>query len=186
MGDIYIIKSPSHRVYIGQTIYDYKDRFRDHLYDAFDPKKDHCKKLNRAIRKYGKDQMNVNLIRKCCSQKELDHYEDFYIRIFNSIRSGYNIKHGGKGGPHTEETKIKISRGVKGIPKPQSMKTNLSKSRNKHGLPMYMIKCKNGYRIVNHPVQDGRERKITSSCYTEEEKKNMALEYLTMLNKQLL
>ena len=41
-GEIYLIKSPSNKIYIGQTIYDHMTRWRDHIYDALDPKKDHC------------------------------------------------------------------------------------------------------------------------------------------------
>ena len=98
MGDLYIIKSPKHKVYIGQTTVDYITRFREHIYDACDPKKDHCKKLNRAIRKYGKEYFYVGLLIKCETLEELNYYEHFFIRIFESIKSGSKIKEGGRTG----------------------------------------------------------------------------------------
>ncbi len=182
MGEIYMIKSPSDKIYIGQTIYNFENRWRDHIYDAFDPKKDHCKILNRAIRKYGKDNFYVTLIKKC-DIDNLDENEIFYIKVFNSLKPlGYNIKEGGKSGRHSEETKLKIKNSLKGVPKSLEMRQKLSKSRNKAGLPMYLLKIKNGYRISNHPKQNGRERKITTLQLSDEEKLKIALEYLNKLN----
>jgi group I intron endonuclease len=186
MGEIYLIRSPSYKTYVGQTIYDYSSRWRDHCYDAFDPKKDHCKKLNRAIRKYGKESFHIELILKCETIEELNKNEDRYIRIFNSIKDGYNIKEGGKNGKHSEATKIKIGNAVRDIPKPDTMRFNLSKTRNTAGLPMYVIKHPNGYRVVNHPNQKGRERKITSRQIPDNVKLEMALAYLDKCNKNEL
>lgn len=183
MGDIYIVRSISNKIYVGQTTYDYLDRWRDHIYDALDPKKDHCKKLNRAIRKYGKNTFYVGVLKECSSINELNHYEDLYIRVFDSIKNGYNIKNGGQNGKHSDETKKKIGDSVRGVPKSESMKKNLSKSRNKHGFPMYLIKHKNGYRVVNHPKQYGKEKSFTSSHWSDEQKYALALEYLNNLNK---
>jgi len=181
-GEIYLIKSPSDKIYIGQTIYGYLNRWRDHIYDALDPKKDHCKLLNRAIRKYGKENFFITLL-KTCAIEDLNKYEQFYINVYNSMKPhGYNLKEGGSNGKHLNETKIKISQKLKNVPKSQEMRLNLSKSRNKYNLPMYVIKHINGYRIVNHPNQNGRERKITHSKYTDEEKLKIALDYLNYLN----
>lgn len=182
MGEIYLIKSPSHKIYIGQTIYNHIDRFRDHVYDAFDPKKDHCKKLNRAIRKYGKESFYIELVTKCDTITQLNTYERLYIRIFDSIKNGYNIKQGGRNGKHSEKTKIKIGKALKGKPKPQSMKINLSKSRNKHGLPMYMIKSRGGYRVVNHPLQNGKDKHFLSKSCGDKYNYDRALKYLKELN----
>lgn len=183
LGHIYLIKSPSNKIYVGQTKYYYMNRYRDHIYDAFDPKKDHCKKLNHAIRKYGKNSFYVDLIRSCDSQEQLDKYEAFYIKIFDSVRNGYNIKNGGFCGTHNESSKKKISESLKGKPKVLSMRENLSKARNKYGLPMYVIKSSRyGYRVVNHPKQNGREKSFTSRSFTNEENLKLALEYLKELN----
>ena len=181
-GEIYLIKSPSNKIYIGQTIHGYLERWRDHIYDAFDPKKDHCKLLNRAIRKYGKDSFFITLLKRCAIE-DLNKYEKFYMSVYNSLKpNGYNLKEGGSNGKHLLETKIKIRDKLKGVPKSQEMRLNLSKSRNKHNLPMYIIKHKNGYHVINHPKQNGRERKITHSKYTDEEKYEIALKYLDYLN----
>lgn len=181
-GEIYLIKSPSNKIYIGQTIHDRTTRWRDHIYDALDPKKDHCKLLNRAIRKYGKESFFITLLKRC-ALKDLNKYEQFYINVFNSMKPfGYNLKEGGSNGKHLMETRIKISNKLLGVPKSQEMRLNLSKSRNRYNLPMYIIKHKNGYRVVNHPNQNGRERKITHSKYTDNEKFKIAHDYLNYLN----
>ena len=181
-GEIYLIKSISNKIYIGQTRYGYLNRWRDHIYDAFDKKKNHCRILNAAIRKYGKDKFYITLLKKCLI-KDMDYYEKFYIKVFNSLKPhGYNIKEGGSSSPHSMETKMKIRNKLINIPKTNEMRLNLSKSRNKHGYPMYLIKYKNGYRVVNHPNQNGIERKIIHSKYTDNEKNQIAFEYLKYLN----
>lgn len=185
-GEIYLVKSPNHKVYIGQTIYGWKERWRDHIYDANDIKKDHCKKLNRAIRKYGSQTFYVTVLKKCETLKGLNKMEIFYIKVFDSISNGYNIKEGGRNGLHSKESRLKISKSLKGRPKSQHMRERLSKTTNKSGLPMYVIKIKNGYRVVNHPKQrkNGRscEKKITHSKYTDDEKLQIALNHLEYLN----
>lgn len=63
-------------------------------------------------------------------------------------------------------------------------KLNLSKSHKKDDLPMYLVKIKErphiyhygGYAVVNHPYLSNRH--FTSKKFTDEEKYNMALNYL--------
>jgi group I intron endonuclease len=71
------------------------------------------KLLKRAIKKYGKDNFTRTILRSDVSSlKELNLWEDFYIRLFGSrnLEIGYNIVPGGnKGGfAHTEEAIEKI------------------------------------------------------------------------------
>lgn len=157
MGIIYKIISPSNKIYIGQTITSLEKRWKAHLEDAHRNYKNHCKVLNKAIKKYGDKNFIIEIIEEC-RDEELDNKEIEYIKKYNSqVPNGMNIKLGGSNGNHHENTKKKIS-----------------------DLPMYLIKCKNGYRVCNHPM--GPEKKFISSKKTDEYNLQRALGYLEKLN----
>lgn len=91
-GFIYIIKnSINNKVYIGQTTQGVNVRFKQHL---------KCLKSNRkqlickAILKYGKDVFYCETL-ECCQISELNDREQYYISIFQSNISGYNLSAGG-------------------------------------------------------------------------------------------
>jgi len=104
------------------------------------------------------------------------------------------------GKPRTKETKKKISDAKKG-PKhhfygktlSQEHKLNLSKSHKKNDpdLPMYMVAlkarpeqyCDSGYAILNHP--SGKKKYFTSKKLTNDEKYNLAYNYLQVLNDEM-
>lgn len=184
MGLIYIATSPSGKSYIGQTVYNVTSRWRDHIYDAMDPKKDHCKLLNRAIRKYGGENFALNVICEC-DDCELNDKETYYIRVHNTMKpTGYNLKYGGSIGRHLDETKVKISNKLKGIPKPVAVleKRSITKKGNSN-LPMYVIECRKkgitiGYRVT-HPKYS--EKRFTSSDLSLTEKLEKAISHLTQL-----
>ena len=61
--------------------------------------------------KYGYDSFYWEVLRECTTQDELDYYEDYYIKKFNSTdrEKGYNLKSEGKlGVVFTDEVKAKI------------------------------------------------------------------------------
>ncbi len=108
-GQIYIIRNKiNSNVYIGQTRthrknrdkyrpFGYMKRFYDHISEALcNTKKKQCTYLNNAIRLYGKDFFDCELI--CdCDVNELDFLEQKYISEYNSLYpSGYNLTSGGK------------------------------------------------------------------------------------------
>lgn len=72
--------------------------------------------INRAIKKYGKENFNVILVESCSSEKELCEREKFWIKELDAQNSdvGYNLADGGQGGaarrghPMSEETKQKM------------------------------------------------------------------------------
>lgn len=95
------------------------------------------------------------------------------------------------GKPRDEKTKINISNSKKGekhhfFGKQLSYehKLNLSKSHKKENIPMYLVKLKarpecskdSGYVVINHPHL--KTKYFQSKKFTDEEKYNMALEYL--------
>lgn len=62
------------------------------------------------MRKYGFENFKFETIEHNINNQEtLDGLEKYYISFYDSIDNGYNIKPGGKGGLHKEETKQKIA-----------------------------------------------------------------------------
>lgn len=96
------------KIYVGQTIGSLNDRISKHFYEAFQMKKTYY--FYNALRKYGKESFVWGIICECFSEDELNKKEIEVIQKFKStIRQyGYNIKNGGCGGKHSDETKEKI------------------------------------------------------------------------------
>ena len=89
------------RVYIGQTMnrYGYKERWKQHIYQA--EHNVHNNKFHNAIRKYGVDNFNKEVL-KCIEmndkaelKKTLDILEIKYIEKYDSLNNGYNSTLGG-------------------------------------------------------------------------------------------
>ena len=78
----------NNKVYIGQTIRPIKDRFHRHINDAMNNILD--THFARAIRKYGKDNFIIEEIDFANNQNELNKKEQYWIRYYDSIYSGYN------------------------------------------------------------------------------------------------
>ena len=109
MGYIYKIKNKiTKQCYIGQTIVDLDERWRQHL-----KPNSNCRYLKASIKKYGVDSFEFKLI--CiCFDNDLDNYECFYMNKYNTlVPNGYNLREGGNSGRHHEETKRKISETLK-------------------------------------------------------------------------
>jgi hypothetical protein len=108
-GQIYLItNTKANKKYVGQTLSHRKNRkkyrpfgiigrFNDHISEAVcNTKKKQCTYLNNAIRLYGKESFQVELLHTC-SKDELDHYETYYIKQYNTLYpNGYNLTIGGK------------------------------------------------------------------------------------------
>lgn len=110
MGYIYkIINKVSKKEYIGQTI-NLEERWHQHTHK----KRSNCRYLKHAFNKYGIDNFEFKLV--CvCFDEDMDKLEEQYIEKFNTlVPYGYNLRKGGNGGRHHEETKRKISLALKG------------------------------------------------------------------------
>jgi predicted nucleic acid-binding Zn finger protein len=108
-GQIYLMTNTlTNKVYVGQTVshrknrgkyrpFGYIGRFKDHISEALcNTKKKQCTYLNNSIRKDGKDAFHVKLLHTCLVE-ELDEYEKYYIKEYNSLYpNGYNLTTGGK------------------------------------------------------------------------------------------
>lgn len=99
-GYIYkIYNDVNDKVYIGQTITNIDKRYRTHISNS---QKDNCIVIDKAINKYGKDHFNCDEVVRVQNNNEnilkyeLDELERFYINLYDSISTGYNIDAGGK------------------------------------------------------------------------------------------
>ena len=175
-----MITSPSGKKYIGQTIQDLEKRWKQHIDASKREYKDHCKVLNKSLRKYGEKHFKIEILEECQTEN-LDIKETEYIKKYKTlIPNGMNIKLGGSNGSHHETTKEKISNSLKGRVVSLETKKKLSQLKNPN-LPMYLIKCKNGYRVCNHPM--GPEKKFICKNKTHDYNYDRAVEYLNKLNK---
>ena len=109
MGYIYRIKNKiDNKIYIGQTIQDLDDRWKQHLKNG-----SNCRYLKSAFKKYGVDNFEFQLV--CITFDNcLDDIEIKYIQHYNClVPNGYNLRLGGNSGRHNEETKRKIGDALK-------------------------------------------------------------------------
>ena len=100
VGQIYKMTNTTNgKVYIGQTRshrlnhnkyrpFGYLGRFKDHIYEAFSSKKNHCKCLNSAIRKYGQDSFTCELIHTCDVDDLNEQEEQFAKKMVPKERLG--------------------------------------------------------------------------------------------------
>ena len=85
----------NNKVYIGQTIRTLEERIYYHYYRAANqPEITHTHFIN-AIRKYGQEAFQWEIIDSAENKDELDNKEKYWIQYYDSIHNGYNIQAGG-------------------------------------------------------------------------------------------
>lgn len=90
---IYTIENLTNgKKYIGQTK-NINRRWREHL-GCLKGNRHSNSHLQRAFNKYGEDNMSFSVI-EMCKEDELDTKESDYIKLFDSMKSGYNLRAGG-------------------------------------------------------------------------------------------
>jgi len=100
------------RTYVGQTIQDV-EKYINTTY--IKNKGKGRTKLFNAINKDGTDKFHFDVIDYADSKEELDERESYWIEALDSIKNGFNLTTGGRScGRHTNETKEKISKAIKG------------------------------------------------------------------------
>lgn len=102
---VYSLSFPNGKFYIGQTTQRLGNRISEHCSSI--NKKKRCFKLSNAIKKY--KTFKVSILQKCSNVSQLNSFEAFYIRLFDSINDGYNVDCGGNNKRLTDERKKQIS-----------------------------------------------------------------------------
>ena len=103
-GEIYKITCPTGKIYIGQCVsflsngkkYGTFKRWLNHLSDAKRQNGGNCRRLNEAIRLFGENKFNIEILLET-NILLLDFYEEEYIIKYDSCNpdKGYNIRSGG-------------------------------------------------------------------------------------------
>lgn len=162
MGTIYKITNKINgKCYIGQA-QDVKTRFSNHRANAFCKNSNNIPKLYNAFRKYGLDNFSFYVISNEIENFQLDFWERFYICLYNSIESGYNITPGGNtqlGVKRSQETKDRISKAKQG-----TLSSEQAREKGK------MRKDFN----MKQSTKDKISKALTNRIVTQETKDNMS------------
>jgi group I intron endonuclease len=103
------------KVYVGYTLKTLEQRKLNHFIKSKSKSNKHYFYLfKEAIRKYGLESFDWEVLCKCDSMEECCEKEKQFIKELNTISPyGYNLTEGGNGGIPSNETKVKISKTVK-------------------------------------------------------------------------
>ena len=124
----------NNKIYIGLTIQGSRTRYLHHLYEA---RSGSSFPIHRAIRKYGEDNFEIEVIQVLDSPEELKELEKYYIKEYktNNRKFGYNMTEGGDGTfgrLYSEETKEKIRQKALGRKMSEGTKERMSLSHSKN------------------------------------------------------
>lgn len=157
--------------YVGQTVQCLPYRWSAHTNE-----KSQCVALNRAIQKYGKENFEIKVLSKCNSLEEMNHRENYYIKLFKTLAPyGYNLTTGGDGRKCSEETRKKMSISQKGN------KGRTGQKRSKEEIEKQIKKTKGVKRgpLPKEVIEKmslankGRPNPMKGRKYSPEAKKNM-------------
>ena len=130
MAYVYLIENKvnGHK-YVGQTCKSLKHRLQIHYADS---KKFNERPLYRAFKKYGIGNFKVSILERC-DVKVLSEKEVYWIDYFNTFKDPkhYNCTAGGEGGEISEDTKERISEGMKKVNRNEEWVENMSKGLQK-------------------------------------------------------
>jgi group I intron endonuclease len=123
------------KLYIGYTKQNIEQRLREHFKKAFNYKKSKKNKFSNAIRKHGKINFKIEIIKFFTIKEEALLFEIETIKNLNTTKDGYNTAFGGEGGggihgPLSEEHKKKISESNKGKIKTKEHCDNIKKNHH--------------------------------------------------------
>jgi len=86
------------RCYIGQTIQDPNRRRLEHICDSKYTSRTYH--FHNALKKYGENAFSFEVIAEALTLDELNSLEEKYIKEFDSIANGFNIRNGGGNKTH--------------------------------------------------------------------------------------
>lgn len=126
MNTIYKLTSPSGKSYIGKTQSILSDRISKHISSA---KAGSNYTIHKAIRKYGFDKFDVEILYQGTYMVNINHAEIYFIKEHDAFKNGYNSTKGGegqKGIKRTEEQKKRMSEIKKGTKCSEDTKKKMS------------------------------------------------------------
>jgi len=153
------------KVYVGITIQGYKVRWIKHCSDAIH---DSTFPLHNAIRKYGIDNFQIEVIEICNSVEQLKNQEKYWISKLQSrtVQNGYNLTDGGDGTfgrIFSEETKKKLSIAAKNRRASETTKEILRKA-SPNNKEIMMFSLENIYiKSFRSSREAGREVKVSAT-----------------------
>ena len=128
MGHIYMLTSPSGKIYIGQTIRPIHKRLEEHE----SGRNVGCRAIYNAIQYHGWENFEKDWYE--CSDEDLNKHEELMIEVLGTLApGGYNLKEGGANGKHSEESKQKMSESQRGENNGMYGKIHGDKTRQKIG-----------------------------------------------------
>ena len=131
-GIIYSFKSPSGKMYIGQTTSNrFSHRMREHKTT------DGCILFHRAIKKYGYDTIKkgFKILAFTDDLETLDELEINFIKQYDTFKNGYNCTEGGgghRGVKHSLKSRKKMSEAHKKRWKDPNERKKISEARKKY------------------------------------------------------
>ncbi len=196
-GEIYMITNKiNNKKYIGQTVsylssgrkYGVSTRWNHHVSDANNYADNGIRHFCNAIRKYGKDNFNIEIL-LICNLEMMDYYEKEFIKSYDTISpKGYNIEDGGRGNDNCkrlhQDTKEKLSKCQRFLNMKDEDKEKLLNSMEEleiDELPFgisYTHHTVNNYEGFTVKQNNGKLKSIISNGRTLTEKLEMALKYL--------
>ena len=152
--------------------------------------------INRALKKYGKENFKKEILEFCKTKEELNKREEFWIEFYNStdIKIGYNLSKKAfgirKGFKHTEESKLKMSKAKRGKVITEETKQKMSLAgkgkhfqSEKHKLIRQQVLKGNKYLLGYKYTEEQKERRNKASLLLSEEQ---AREIMDLLNNTKL
>jgi group I intron endonuclease len=189
-GHIYCLTSPSGKRYIGQAVqilssgrkYGYIGRWKGHINEVKN-NRNYCRALNNAIRKYGHETFEVELL-EICLIDIIDERENYYITKLKSFHpDGYNLITGKTNSRQSLETKELRRKSMIGKNKGNVYPRIDRKREEDKDLPKYVRSYhdhtgKSGYRISHHP--SFKDKSFVSKKISMKEKLCLALNYIRL------
>lgn len=157
------------RIYIGSAI-DIEDRWKNHLHNA-SSKRDNVQVITRAIRKYGKDAFEWEIIEYCDINCLIDREQYYLDTLQPFVRTGlgFNIREtadSNLGITASDETKRKMSTAHKGRVFSDEHKENMSKGWHKNRGDDYYAGLSERMKGNNNPSKNPIVRKKISDAMT--------------------
>ena len=162
------------KVYIGRTI-NLKRRDYLHIHDG-----KNSMYIDRAIKKYGRENFSLNVITSSDNQEIADEDEKYWISLARELlgkENVYNITDGGEhimsGKKHTKKAKEKISKANKGRKHSEESKKNMSLAQQNMSEE---TRNKISQSLIGNNRCVGRVpwNKNKSNCFSEETRKQMS------------